>query len=328
MPRCARVYDLVQRGFGHLEPNSSSIFDPNAVSVGASSLPSPIADVRRLVGSASLRGPSFLMLKNVMYVRIERVCRNFRREYFFESTRLPSLRVAAQINRRGNSLTLDMATNLTCSIWTTILNLMQYRCTGSMVRTSHRDKILSVGMQVVHERGFGDAGIRDIVQAAGVPQGSFTYHFESKEAFALEIIDLYFASTCAMIQDTLRNDSSPSLQRLQAYIDAGMSKLNENGMRDGCLFGNFAGEASNHSEGIRLRVNEIFVEVRESVAYCLRAAVAAGELAQNIDCDDLAAFIVSSQQGANLLAKTEHSPEQSSASSRSSFPPFCAVQKP
>jgi TetR/AcrR family transcriptional regulator, transcriptional repressor for nem operon len=37
--------------------------------------------------------------------------------------------------------------------------------------------------------------------------------------------------------------------------------------------------------------------------------VEAGELAQNTDCDELAAFIVSSQQGANLLAKTEHSPE-------------------
>jgi TetR/AcrR family transcriptional regulator, transcriptional repressor for nem operon len=80
-------------------------------------------------------------------------------------------------------------------------------------------------------------------------------------------------------------------------------------MRDGCLFGNFAAEASSHSESIRLRLNEIFAEVREAIAYCLRAAVAAGELAQNTDCDDLAACIVSSQQGANLLAKAEHSPE-------------------
>src|SRR5258707_14594163 len=101
-----------------------------------------------------------------------------------------------------------------------------------MAKASHREKILIAGMQVVHERGFGDAGIRDIVQAAGVPQGSFTNHFESKEAFALEIIDLYFASTCAMMRDTMRNDSLPPLQRLQAYIDSGMSKLNKNSMRE------------------------------------------------------------------------------------------------
>ncbi|KAA0996151.1 TetR family transcriptional regulator [Paraburkholderia panacisoli] len=178
-----------------------------------------------------------------------------------------------------------------------------------MAKASHREKILIAGMQVVHERGFGEAGIRDIVQAAGVPQGSFTNHFESKEAFALEIIDLYFAGTRIMIENTLRNDSLPPLQRLQVYIDAAMSKLNKNSMRDGCLFGNFAAEASSHSEGIRLRLNEIFAEIRESVAYCLRAAVSEGELAQSTDCGELAAFIVSSQQGANLLAKAQHSPE-------------------
>ncbi|MGF6779230.1 TetR family transcriptional regulator C-terminal domain-containing protein [Paraburkholderia sp. GAS334] len=178
-----------------------------------------------------------------------------------------------------------------------------------MAKASHREKILIAGMQVVHERGFGEAGIRDIVQAAGVPQGSFTNHFESKEAFALEIIDLYFAGTRIMVENTLRNDSLPPLQRLQAYVDAAMSKLNKNSMRDGCLFGNFAAEASSHSEGIRLRLNEIFAEIRESVAYCLRAAVSQGELTQSTDCGELAAFIVSSQQGANLLAKAQHSAE-------------------
>ena len=101
-----------------------------------------------------------------------------------------------------------------------------------MVKASHREKILIADMQVVHERGFGEAGIRDIIHAAGVPQGSFTNHFESEEAFALEIIDLYFSGTCTIMQNTLRNDSLPPLQRLQAYIDAAMSKLNKNSMRE------------------------------------------------------------------------------------------------
>ena len=57
-----------------------------------------------------------------------------------------------------------------------------------MPRPSHRAKILSEGLQVVHERGFGGASVRDIVHAAGVPQGSFTNHFTSKEAFGLEVM--------------------------------------------------------------------------------------------------------------------------------------------
>src|SRR5580698_7915482 len=109
-----------------------------------------------------------------------------------------------------------------------------------MSRPSHKEKLLSDGLRVVHERGFGAASVRDIVAAAGVPQGSFTNHFASKEAFGLEILELYYETSRRNINDTLRNDARPPLERLNAYIDGQKAKLNENSMRNGCLFGNFA----------------------------------------------------------------------------------------
>ena len=177
-----------------------------------------------------------------------------------------------------------------------------------MPKPSHREKILTEGLRVVHDRGFAGASVRDIVQAAGVPQGSFTNHFASKEAFGLEVLDLYFARGCELMRETLRNDALPPLQRLGAYIDATKDRLNKNGMRSGCLYGNFTAEASDHSEILRQRLVEIFAEVQASVAYCLRAAKEAGELSPSLDCDEIAAFIVSSLQGANLLAKAARSP--------------------
>ena len=180
---------------------------------------------------------------------------------------------------------------------------------ATMPKPSHRDKILHEGLKVVHANGFANASVRDIVRAAGVPQGSFTNHFGSKEAFGLEVIDLYFANSLEVFQRTLRNDELPPLQRLRKYIDEGKNRLNRDSMRTGCLFGNFTAEASEHSEAIRLRLLEIFGEVRRSVAYCLRAAVKAGELSPSLDCDETAAFIVASLQGANLMAKAERSPE-------------------
>ena len=148
-----------------------------------------------------------------------------------------------------------------------------------MPKPSHREKLLHVGMQVVHERGFGGASVRDIVQAAGVPQGSFTNHFASKEAFGLEVIDLYFANSVESMRQTLRNDALPPLQRLRLYIDNGKNRLNQDSMRNGCLFGNFTAESSDCSEAIRLRLVEVFAAVQANIAYCLRAAVKAGELA-------------------------------------------------
>ncbi len=177
-----------------------------------------------------------------------------------------------------------------------------------MPKPSHRAKLLTEGLRVVHERGFAGASVRDIVQAAGVPQGSFTNHFATKEAFGLEIIDLYFERSRAVIDATLRNDALPPLLRLRGFIDANKNRLNQDGMRNGCLFGNFSLEASDHSEAIRQRIVAIFAEVQDSVAYCLKAAVALGELPAVTDCDAVAGFVVGSLQGATLLAKAQRSP--------------------
>src|SRR5882762_787850 len=103
-----------------------------------------------------------------------------------------------------------------------------------MPKASNREKILTEGLRVVHERGFGAASIRDIVQAAAVPQGSFTNHFASKEAFGLEIIDLYFAKTREVLRDTLHDESMPPLERLHAYLAANKRALERSGMRNGC----------------------------------------------------------------------------------------------
>ena len=101
-----------------------------------------------------------------------------------------------------------------------------------MSKISNRDKILTEGLKVVHQRGFANASVRDIVQAAGVPQGSFTNHFVSKEAFGLEILNIYFAAGYELIRETLLNDDLPPLQRMASFIDAGKNRLNECGMRD------------------------------------------------------------------------------------------------
>jgi TetR/AcrR family transcriptional repressor of nem operon len=177
-----------------------------------------------------------------------------------------------------------------------------------MPKPSNREKILTEGLRVVHERGFGAASVRDIVQAAGVPQGSFTNHFASKEAFGLEIIDRYFAGGCELMRATLRNDALPPLQRFRTYLEFNQSRADQGAMWNGCLLGNFTAETGDCSDAVRVRLVEIFAEVQNAIAYCLRAAVAADELPADFDIDDVAGFVVSSLQGANLLAKAQRSP--------------------
>src|ERR1700686_672110 len=105
-----------------------------------------------------------------------------------------------------------------------------------MPRPSNKEKLLADGLRLVHERGFGASSVRDIVQAAGVPQGSFTNHFASKEAFGLEILERYREMTSAAASATLRNDALAPLRRLRAWIDLQLEYLRKDDMRRGCLF--------------------------------------------------------------------------------------------
>ncbi|WP_207393466.1 TetR/AcrR family transcriptional regulator [Duganella aceris] len=174
-----------------------------------------------------------------------------------------------------------------------------------MSRSSNREKILVEGMRVVLQHGLGGASVRDIVQAAGVPQGSFTNHFVSKEAFGRELLDIYFENIRSVIDDTLRNNAVRPLTGLRNFISANQMRLERDGMQNGCLSGNFSAEAIDQSEGIRLQLIVIFNEIRNSVAYCLRRAVREGAVPVDIACDDLAGAVVGGLQGAILLSKVQ-----------------------
>ena len=177
-----------------------------------------------------------------------------------------------------------------------------------MPRPSNKEKLLSGGLRLVHQRGFGASSVRDITQAAGVPLGSFTNHFASKEAFGLEVLERYREMTSAAVKATLRNDRLPPIRRLRAWIDGQLEYLRADEMRRGCLYGNLSAEASEASDAIRFRVASVFAENQASVAYCLEAAIEAGQVAPNTDVQELAGFIVSSLQGAILVAKSQRSP--------------------
>src|SRR5258707_13491526 len=99
-----------------------------------------------------------------------------------------------------------------------------------MGKPTNRDKLLTSGLRVVHQQGLAGASVRDIVEAPGVPQGSFSNHFASKEAFGVEILDLYFGFTRKVLAETLNNTDLPPLRRLQAQIDDNRALLEKQGV--------------------------------------------------------------------------------------------------
>ena len=150
--------------------------------------------------------------------------------------------------------------------------------------------------------------MRDICAAAGAPQGSFTNHFRSKEAFATEVLDQYFDYLKGLVRETLNDESLTPRQRLKRYLDVIIGKLEGDGWRIGCLIGDLSLEASSHSKRLRDRLDAIFQKWRTPFASCIAAAQSAGEIDSRFDATELAEFLLASWEGAILRMKVERRP--------------------
>jgi TetR/AcrR family transcriptional regulator, transcriptional repressor for nem operon len=175
-------------------------------------------------------------------------------------------------------------------------------------RPSFRDKIITSGMQTVHERGFATVGLREITAEAGVAQGSFTNHFASKEHFGVAVLDHYFDQIRAVIAQTLSDEGRRPIERLRAYFDAITELFAAAGWRYGCLAGNMALEAAEHSELIRQRLSEIFAKWTPPFAQVIRQAQMAGEIRADLDSGEAGAALLEAWHGAMLRMKIERSP--------------------
>lgn len=177
-----------------------------------------------------------------------------------------------------------------------------------MARHSLRDDILDAGLRVMFRSGYNGSSVRDIAAAASAPQGSFTNHFRSKEEFAREVLDRYFAYVKGLVARALDDPSLTPRARLRRYLDIITGKLKGDKWSRGCLIGDLSLEASSHSELLRRHLAEIFQEWRAPFAACIAEAQAAGEIASEFDATDLADFLLASWQGAILRMKVERSP--------------------
>jgi TetR/AcrR family transcriptional regulator, transcriptional repressor for nem operon len=178
-----------------------------------------------------------------------------------------------------------------------------------MPKPSHRDRILDAGLKVMFRKGYVGAGVRDIVAEAPAPQGSFTNHFRSKEEFAREVLDRYFADLKRLVAEALDDARRRPRERLRRYLDLITDRLVEAEFTHGCLIGDFSLEAAPQSEMLRTRLGEVFAEWRTPFAACIAEGQAAGEIAETFGPHDLAEFLLSSWEGAILRMKVERSAE-------------------
>ncbi|MBZ0146607.1 MAG: TetR/AcrR family transcriptional regulator [Pseudorhodoplanes sp.] len=176
-----------------------------------------------------------------------------------------------------------------------------------MPKPSNRDRIIEAGLKVMFRQGFHGAGVRDIVAAASAPQGSFTNHFASKEAFAVEVLDHYFDYVKGLVSKALDDKTLTPRARLRRYLDIITGKLETARFKRGCLIGDFSLETAQESELLRGRLVAVYKEWITPFAECIEEGQRAGDIPSDFPPRELADFLLSSWQGAILRMKVERS---------------------
>jgi TetR/AcrR family transcriptional repressor of nem operon len=174
-------------------------------------------------------------------------------------------------------------------------------------RANVRDQLIEGALAVFHARGFNGCSVQEIVEAAGVPKGSFYNHFASKEALGVEVVRAYTTKVGAYVADAgageILSGKGTPLERIRAYFEAVIEENASCGVRKGCLLGNFATELAPHSAEITREVAQALDNWSAAIATALAQAQEAGELSREADVDALGRYIVDGYEGAAARAK-------------------------
>jgi TetR/AcrR family transcriptional repressor of nem operon len=162
-------------------------------------------------------------------------------------------------------------------------------------------------MALLLREGYHHLGIAAVLEATNIPKGSFYHHFESKEDFGLQAIDLYMKQVHAGLDQCLGDQSLPPLQRVRRFFELSAEKYRTEGYL-GCLLGGLGQELSGVSEVFRRKVEQCFSEIARRIAGCLEEAVQRGDLPGETDSQRMGELLVNCWEGAALRSRLLRDP--------------------
>jgi len=170
-----------------------------------------------------------------------------------------------------------------------------------------KQELLEAGMQFMQAKGYTNSGLQQVLDAVGVPKGSFYHYFESKEDFALQIIEHFDCNFTEDILGCLRDVNYSPLERMQNYCLAGREKISKGSCMGGCLIGNLSQEMASQSERLRQKLEEVFLRWRDLFALCIAEGQQVGQIDARFEAEELAELFLSGWEGAILRAKSTRS---------------------
>lgn len=165
--------------------------------------------------------------------------------------------------------------------------------------------LLDTGYRLIANKGFTAVGIKQILDTAGVPKGSFYHYFASKEAFGEAIITHYFTRYKERLDLISATDVSAQ-QKLYDYFQNWYDTQQNGCDHEKCLVVKLSAEVADLSEPMRIALNNGYQQTISWLAEQIKTGWTDNSIPRldNISAESAAKRWYFSWLGASLIAKT------------------------
>jgi TetR/AcrR family transcriptional repressor of nem operon len=168
-----------------------------------------------------------------------------------------------------------------------------------------RERLVESARRLFWEQGYASTGIAQILDAAGARSGSLYYFFPTKEDLLLAVLKSYQDLLEPMVVKPVFDRVRDPIERIFGILHGYRRQLRATRFQHGCPIGNLALEVGNAQPQARKLVAANFSGWRAAIERCLTDA--APRLPRGLDRRRLAQFVLTTMEGAVMLARSYRS---------------------
>lgn len=152
------------------------------------------------------------------------------------------------------------------------------------------------------KHGYASTGIAQILKEADAGSGSLYYFFPTKEDLLLAVLEWYRENLWTAVVQPVFDRVSDPIERIFGILDGYRRGLLLTNYQRGCPIGNLVLELADSHPVARELLAVNFTGWRKTIEQCLREV--AHRLPEAVAKDELALFVLTTMEGAVMLART------------------------
>jgi TetR/AcrR family transcriptional repressor of nem operon len=168
-----------------------------------------------------------------------------------------------------------------------------------------RDRLVEAARTLFWKHGYASTGIAQILKAADAGSGSLYYFFPTKEDLLLAVLEWYQENLWPQVVQPVFDRVSDPIERIFGVLDGYRHGLLATSFQHGCPIGNLALELADSHPAARQLLAVNFTGWRKVIEQCLAEAVL--KLPDSLDREQLALFVLTTMEGAVMLARAYQS---------------------